>query len=591
MEDVNISKEEAITNQAFYNVQLIRNLPNILRSNNTKISKNRKLLSNIDTSFTSYVEDENNSLELNTTSSSNDLDSEANYNKTLSPKLHHQRKQVHNPLDIQYDISDCNNNKNKNLPQTVNQLNTLLVSQSHEKNILKKLKCKKKQKKRLRDKKLKKTAARKSGSSTQISYEKPDVSTIIPDINMKSTILVQNANNFLENDILIQPVYDPNFLTINVNDLNNIATNPIEPSNTFCCNNEVYNVKKCDVNLNDVISCKQTELNTTQYESIQRDPTNYGLPITENNLQQKPIDRYIGSNVFEPKMYSCSCANCMSHDKDMVFYEDPVSTFTNNEDMETGLYTCDLYTNIYDFYMDYFHIFGDTLIDFEETDLYYEQFGDNNITKENTSCNNTELVKSNVNVSSVDQNKSQNLQSYIDEIPDICVESYPTKLPTYLNGTEEMKNVRVFNETDVSNYLNLENFSMKEGKIISQDETLLQNAVPTNIFDSECLYQTPKNDKDLCVIQCSQCGKLFNKKPQLWKHFTRCNFYKENFQCHICNKNYRHKSSLAQHLRIVHEVSHNGSGTHHEKFYTCNKCPKSYVRFRSFQRHMLLHHD
>lgn len=50
---------------------------------------------------------------------------------------------------------------------------------------------------------------------------------------------------------------------------------------------------------------------------------------------------------------------------------------------------------------------------------------------------------------------------------------------------------------------------------------------------------------------------------------------------------YRHKSSLAQHLRLVHHVL-DGS---YEKCYTCNKCLKSYVRFRAFQRHVLLHDD
>jgi len=56
----------------------------------------------------------------------------------------------------------------------------------------------------------------------------------------------------------------------------------------------------------------------------------------------------------------------------------------------------------------------------------------------------------------------------------------------------------------------------------------LINIYTNNIFTS-----------DLCVIQCSQCGKLFNKKHQLWKHFTHCDFYKEKFKCHICNKMYR----------------------------------------------------
>lgn len=50
---------------------------------------------------------------------------------------------------------------------------------------------------------------------------------------------------------------------------------------------------------------------------------------------------------------------------------------------------------------------------------------------------------------------------------------------------------------------------------------------------------------------------------------------------------YRYKSSLAQHLKTVHHVLHNAYG----KSYTCTKCNKLYVRFRAFQRHLLLHDD
>ncbi|XP_036139215.1 uncharacterized protein LOC114255732 isoform X2 [Monomorium pharaonis] len=590
MEDTNIFKGKAIANKKFHNVQLIRNLPNILRSNNTKVSRNHKSCS--DTSFTSSIEDGNTSLELNTTLSSIDLDMEINYNKTTSPKPHHQRKQVHNPLNMQYDISDCNNNKNKN----VDQLNILPVSESCEENTpTKKLKCRNKQKKRLLDKKLKKIAPRRSSNRTQISHKKSDMLTIVPDIDMKSTIVVQNSSNFLENNILTQSVNNPNFPTINVNDLNDIATKLLEPSNIFYNNNEICNIKQCDTNLDHVIPCKKTEFNTMQYETVQRDPTSYELPIIENNVQQESIDRYIGSNVLcEPKMlYSCSCANCMSHDKDIIFYEDPNSTSTSSDDMETELCTYDLYTNIYDFYINnYFHVFGDSVIDFEKANLCCEEFGVNSITKENTctDCNNTtELIKSNANMLSIDQNKSQNLQSYhIDRIQDVCVESYPSEFVAYPNETGKIENVRVFNETDISNFLNLENFSTKENKRISQNETLIQNVSSSDVpvFNSKC--QTSENNKDFCVLQCSQCGKLFRKKHQLWKHFSNCDFYKENFQCHICNKIYRHKSSLAQHLRLVHKASTHGR---HEKFYTCNKCSKSYVRFRAFQRHMLLHDD
>ncbi|KYM82478.1 Zinc finger protein 90, partial [Atta colombica] len=588
MEDANISEEKTIANQALlHNAQLLRNLPNILRSNNTKTSRNYKILNKTDTN-TSGAEDGNSSWELNT-SSSVDLDMETNYNynKITLPKSHRQRKQVHNPLDIQYDIPDCNNNKNKNLLQEIGQLNVSLSCQKNISTKKKNIKYNNKQKKSSFNKNSKKKTARKFSKKTQVSRKKPVTLVTIPDMNMKNAM--QDVNNFLKNDILPQQqlsVYNPNFSNINVNDLNDVATESIESSNIFYCNNEIYKFEKeCDINLNNVISCKPTEINTMHSKTIQKDITSYEFPITENNLQQKTIDSYIGSNFLcgSKILYSCSCANCMSHDKDIIFYEDPVSTSTSSDDMEAELFACDLHTNIYDFYINnYFHIF-DNLMDFEKN--FYEEFDENISMKENA-CSTTELIESSTNISSINQNESQNLQSSHIDRKDICVE-YPAAFVTYPNEIT-MEKSKTFDEINVPNYFNLDSFSMKENKIISQDEILIQNAVSSNAPVSNSTCQIPENSRDLYVMQCAQCGKLFSKKHQLWKHFSHCYFYKENFPCHICNKMYRHKSSLAQHLRLVHNVSH---GLHEklEKNYICKKCSKSYVRFRAFQRHMLLH--
>ncbi|XP_011694578.1 PREDICTED: uncharacterized protein LOC105453970 [Wasmannia auropunctata] len=606
-EDANVSKHETIANQAALdNVQLTRSLPNILRSNNTR---NRKQFSKIDTSS---GEDGNTSLELNTTLSSVDLDMEANYNKTASPKSHHQRKQVHNPLDIQYDIPDCNNNNNKNKLQKINQLDTLNVPPSRQNTPTKKLKYNNKQKKRSL-KKPKKTA-RKSSSRTKVSRKKPRILAAIPDHviipSMQNTKAMQN-NNFLENDIRLQPVYNLDFLNRNVNVLNDVAIRPAEPNNVFYCNNngcqchEVCNVEKeYDINLNDVMYCKPAEeVDTPQPKTIQSDFTDYEFPTTENNTQRKSKDTYIGSNFLceSEILYSCSCANCMSHDTDIVFYDGPVSTSTSSDDTEAGLLTCDLYTSINDFYIDnYSHIFDDDLLDdmldLEKTNLYCGDFGESSFTKENACTGNnntTEIIESGGNVSSENQSESQNLQPcHLDGIRDTCAESYsiPFSELTYPSEAARMENVS-FDKTDISSYLNSESSSTKENKIISQDETPIQNTTSTDASTSGSKRRAPKNKKDLYVIKCSQCGKYFNKKHQLWKHFTYCNFYTEQFHCHMCSKMYRHRSSLVSHLRSVHDIGHSVSHGRQEKFYICNKCNKSYVRFRAFQRHVLVHHD
>lgn len=506
VEDANMFKEETITSQsALHNVQLIRNLPNILRTSNTKTSRNHKVLNIVDTSLISNVEDGNTSLDLNTS-----IDMEVSYNKIALPKSHHQRKQVHNPLNVQYDIPDSRNNKNKNILPIISQLNALHVSPSGKKNAsTKRITYNNKRKKHSLNIKSKKITARKPSSKTRMSDKKP---ATIPDINMKKTVVIQNANNFLENDTPIQSICNPNFPNINVNDLHDIATKSVELSNIFY-RNDIYNdEKKYDINLNHVISCKPTEFNTVQHRAIQKDFTSYGFPITENNLQQESIDRDYDSNfVYRPKIfYSCSCANCISHDKDIIFYEDPtsaISTSTSSDDTEEEFFTYDLYTNIYDFYINnYSHIFDDNLMDFEKTNLYCEEFGKNNIMKENVCIDTkstTELIESSANMSSInmstDQNKSQTLQSYhINRIQD-RVESYPTELVTYPQE-ERMENVRDFDDMDSSNYLNPENFSMKKNEIISQGETLIQTAVSTDVFVSNSKCQS-ENEKGKLKIK------------------------------------------------------------------------------------------
>lgn len=495
VKDANISKKEIITSRgALHNVHVIRNLPNILRNNTTKTSRNRKQLNTIDISLISNTEDGNTSSDLNTTLTSIDLEMEANCNKTSSPKSYHQRKQVHNPLNIQYDIPDSrSNNKNKNILPIIGQLNALRISPNREKNASTKRKYNNKQKKHSLNKKLKKVTAYKSGSKMQMSDKKLDTLATISDVNMNS--IVQNANNFLENDILIQPVYNPNFPNVNVNDLNDIAIKSNEPSKISYHNNNIYNIeKKCDVNLNHVISCKPIEFDTMQHKAIQRDFTSSEFPITENNLQEELIDRDIDSNfLYGSKiLYSCSCANCMSHDKDIIFYEDPNSTTsTSSDNTEAEFFTCDLYTNIYDFYINnYSHIFDDNLMGFE-TNLYCEEFDENNIMKENTytdiKSTTEELIKNNTNLS-MNQNEQScyGIQDYLG--------AYPTELATYPNGVR-MENVRVFNDMDISNYLNPENFSMKESKIIPQDEAVIQTVTSTNVPVSNSNCQTPENKK------------------------------------------------------------------------------------------------
>ncbi|XP_070167221.1 uncharacterized protein [Polyergus mexicanus] len=595
VEDLNILKEEIIANQtALHSTQPIRNLPNILRNNNTRIYKNNKalMLDKVDTCL--LTRDINTSFELNTILSSIDLEMEASYSKIASSKSHHQRKQVHNPLDLSYDMPDWNNNKDKSILQKVNQLNTLHIPLNYKKNASLKRSKNNKQEGNLYNKKSRKLIHRKSSCRTKTkSYKKLDFDTdgltTISQVNMKENIAVQDVNNFPSNIILTQSIYEP---TSNINDLDDVEAKSVESSNIFYCNNENYNFeKKYDINCNPIISGNSTEFNIMQNENVfQTDHTNYKFPIMINDLKEDLIDRDAASNfLLNPEvLYTCTCANCMSHDKDIIFYEEPVSTSINT-DKETELFTYDFYTG--DYYRD---ILGDIwLEELDKKSLCYEKLEETHIIKKNVCTSNdsiAEIVENNANVSSMEQNKSQHLQSYhIDKVKDICVESY-SELVTHPNGPihffESLENINIFDEMD---YLNLENNLTKESnsKIISQDESLIQTAISADISVSKSKEMLHEIKEDIYVIQCAQCGRIFNEKHQFRKHFTRCDFYKEDFKCNICNKIYRHKSSLAQHLRLVHHIL----GGLHEKYYTCNKCSKSYVRFRAFQRHILLHDD
>lgn len=503
--DLNIFEEGILTNQTtLQSTQPIRNLPNILRNNNTRICKNNKalMLDKIDTSS----EDLNTSFELNTILSNIDLEMEASYNKITSPKSHRQRKQVHNPLDLPYDMPDGNNNKDKNMLHKVNQLNALHIS-SYKKNAsVERLKYNK-EKRNLCNKKSRRLTGHKSNckmrnKSYKKSYEKLNFDTeltTISQVNMKENISMQDVNNISSNIILTQSICEPNTSNY-INDLNDIGIKSVESCNIFHCNNEMYKFEKeYDINYNPIISGNSKELNIMQNKNVfEENFTNYEFPIMANDLQKELIDRDITSNfLLKPEvLYTCTCANCMLRDKDITFYEEPASTSINNN-METELFTYDFYTG--DYYGD---ILGDNwLEELDKKNLYHEKFEEAHIIEKSLCTNNdsiTKLVENNANIS-LEQDKSQNLQSYrIDKTQNICVETCSTEIVTQPNGPinffKSSENMNIFNEM---NYLNLENSLMKENKVISQDKSLIQTTISADapLFKSKEMSQENKQGK------------------------------------------------------------------------------------------------
>ncbi|EZA46886.1 uncharacterized protein LOC105287010 [Ooceraea biroi] len=581
-----------------------RSLPNILRNSNIKAHKNCEAPKShkMDTYSLLNMQHTNTPCELNETLSSTDSDKEATYNKIASSKLH-QRKQVHNPLNLQCDAPDWNNNKNKRL-QKVARVDTLSVLPKEENISTKKLKSSNNTRKYLYDRKPKKIikADKTDDIKTKVSNEKPDFDfglIAVPDVNMNDEVVIlQNVDNFLNNDLTFsQSIYESNAsgsTNRSCTNKNDIDAGSEELFNVSYCNSEVRDFKRkpYDMNYNPVVSGGLTELNSTQPKTFQTRFTNNEYSLIDDPEGGLMDGDIASSYLFKPKvLYTCTCMNCTSYE-DIIFYEEPTSTFTSSDNSEAELYTSDLF----DFYSDYYHIFGDILKDSNEN-LYYEEVEAMDIIRENAHVagNSTaKVIENGASALSMEQNELQNAPPcHTTKARDNGFETYSAEFIAHSNESKRSSEFTEFTENvnglDETNRLNLESSSVDKSKATLQNEALAENTVlAETVSASKSKDEQQKKKRDVYVIQCAECGKLFHEKHHFRKHFTRCKFYREDFKCRICDKMYRYKSSLVQHLKKIHGVSY---GVPPEKFYTCNKCSKSYIRFRAFQRHILLHDD
>jgi len=516
-----LAGREVTTNKAALHNTLLptqRNIPNILRNSNIKTQKSYEMFSTdkMDTYFLLNAEYASTTLEMNAAISSIGSEKEVNY-KIASPKSHHQRKQVHNPLNLQYDAVDWNNNKK--LLGKIDGVSTLGVSSDQDENTSTKKLRRQKAKKhalhgRKRMKKMKR--AKKTRKIDNETNGKPDFHfkrAGIQDANVNDKVVVQNVDHFRDNDTRIRSVCGSNVSSCtnaNCTDKDDIDGRSEELFNISCCNNEVCDFKGTH-NCNPVVSDRDsTKFNSTQQQAFQdRFTSNESFVINdlEDSLASPrggAMDGDIASNyLMKPKVpHTCTCMNCTSCDKDIIFNEEPVSTSTNSDNSEAELYT----SHLCDFYSDYSHLFDENwLKDFDNENLssYCEEIEKTNITRENAhaDCNNvTELIEDSANVClHTEQSESQDTQPcHVDKTQDIVLETNPTEFVARSDGTERSSKLTQ-DMKDETNYINLKNAPMKESKATSQSEASAQNAISANIsvFKSKREQQKKKQGKKI----------------------------------------------------------------------------------------------
>lgn len=547
MEDTSMSEESVTINStALHSVQSTRNLPNILRNGNTKHYKNNKM-PKLDETITFLISEE----EIQTSFTPNkklpgNFERESRNTKIASSKLHHQRKQVHNPLDIQYDIcnsNDNNNNNDKDILPTTEQIDRLYLlhnlSDNKEYIPKKKIKSSNKHKnnecKHLFNEKSQNGGVGKRSHKAKVLDKKSDLDSEfnnIPDINMMN-IVMQN-DDFPLSDIAqsVSELDTSNY----INNIDNKDEKLDELSKTFSnnCDNKVWNFEEIyDMNCNTVID-QATKLGATQHKTHESS-SNYELPVTKD-LMEHSVNRNVKSNfLFASNVLYCTCTNCMSssynedivlyentvpnyassnsdtcisdctcancmsssYDKDIVLYEDTVPNYTSSNSDTEYLTSCiyNLYTS------DYYRIFDDNwLKEYSEDNFYFQEVEKMGIMNEDTSIGDVnKLVENNSDIpTSIHRNESQNLQCGIDRIQDICMEN-PKKFATPSNESAKFlvptEHIKLFDETE---YLDLHGISMEETiKVTPQNDTPDQTIVSTDksVFKSKPQKKRHKDGK------------------------------------------------------------------------------------------------
>ena len=78
---------------------------------------------------------------------------------------------------------------------------------------------------------------------------------------------------------------------------------------------------------------------------------------------------------------------------------------------------------------------------------------------------------------------------------------------------------------------------------------------------------------------CSECGQMFLTIGTLKKHLRNQHFEPQNFECHICQKIFKRKDKLNNHMSI-----HTGN-----RPFLCDLCPKKFITKTKLKEHQRRH--
>ena len=93
------------------------------------------------------------------------------------------------------------------------------------------------------------------------------------------------------------------------------------------------------------------------------------------------------------------------------------------------------------------------------------------------------------------------------------------------------------------------------------------------------------------TFQCSECPKAFTRRMEVERHEYEVHFSKDQFPCEVCDRNFKAKRYLRDHMRRVHKQKLKASYEPKvNQSFNCTFCDKSLASESSLQRHIQVVH-